>query len=204
MGKPQNKEGISHIFKYISLEQYEDALNNIEFRVAGTVERKLSEMDDYFLRYMLDFETRDSPCQFNVAKLERPFEYTLWIMRDGVREKETVDLVETFNYLLGLHVKRVCRFDEDGIIYRVVHGDKNGKTITVIWRTMPSSSIADKKVLENMLRKDKFFIETKVLKHKDFKAEQVFINGDFYVEGALPIESEFQDRMNVGFKSTGA
>ena len=34
-GKPLNNDGISHIFKYISLEQYEDALNNIEFREAG-------------------------------------------------------------------------------------------------------------------------------------------------------------------------
>ena len=60
-GKPQNTDGISHIFKYILLEQYEDSLNNIEFQVSGTVERKLTEIDDYFLRYMLDFETRDSP-----------------------------------------------------------------------------------------------------------------------------------------------
>lgn len=193
-GKPQNTDGISHIFRYILLEQYEDSLNNIEFQVSGTVERKLTEIDDYFLRYMLDFETRDSPCRFNVAKLERPFEYTLWIMRDGMRQKERVDLIETFNYLLGLHVKRLRRFDEDGVIYRVVHGEKNGKTITIIWRTTTNLN----------LEKDKKFIENKLLKNKEFKAEQVFINGDFFVENALPIESEFQDRMNVEFKSTRA
>ena len=193
-GKPLNNDGISHIFKYISLEQYEDALNNIEFREAGTVERKLSEMDDYFLRYMLDFETRDSPCRFNIAKLERPFEYVLWIMRNGVRQKEIVDLIETFNYLLGLHVKRIRRFDENGTIYRVVHGEKSGKTVTVIWRTTTKLN----------LEKDKKFIEEKLLKQKDFKAEQVYINGDFFVENALSVESEFQDRMNVEFKSNGA
>ncbi|MCK4828642.1 site-specific DNA-methyltransferase, partial [bacterium] len=68
-GKPQSTDGISHIFMYQSLEQYEDTLNNIEFTEAGTVQRTLADMDGYFLRYMLDFETRDSsPCRFNVEK----------------------------------------------------------------------------------------------------------------------------------------
>jgi len=31
-GKPVGREGISHVFKYIKLESYEDALNNIELR----------------------------------------------------------------------------------------------------------------------------------------------------------------------------
>ena len=48
-------------------------------------------------------------------------------MRNGVRQKEIVDLIETFNYLLGLHVKRIRRFDENGTIYRVVHGEKKRK-----------------------------------------------------------------------------
>ncbi|MDP3396867.1 MAG: site-specific DNA-methyltransferase [Methanoregula sp.] len=203
-GKPQKPDGISHMFKYIALEQYEDTLNNIDFREAGTVERTLADLGDYFLRYMLDFETRDSLCRFNISKIERPFEYTLKIMRDGIEHIETVDLVETFNYLLGIHVKRLRRFDQDGLIYRVVNGEIIGRSTTIIWRTMPTDSVADKKAVEKALQKDKKFIEETILKDKNFNADKVFINGDFYVEKALNIEHEFQKCMNVEFKSAGA
>ena len=122
-GQPQNTDGISHIFKYLTLEQYEDTLNNIDFMEGGTVQKTLMDMDGYVLRYMLDFETRESPCRMNTTKLERPFEYTLRITKDSEMHDETVDLVETFNYLLGLKVKRVRTFAENGTTYRVVHGE---------------------------------------------------------------------------------
>ncbi len=44
-GKPVDREGISHMFKYIELEQYEDSLNNIEF-----------DKDDKQLTYFNDEE----------------------------------------------------------------------------------------------------------------------------------------------------
>jgi adenine-specific DNA-methyltransferase len=187
-GKPQNTDGISHIFKYLTLEQYEDTLNNIEFIEGKTVQKTLGDLDGYILRYMLDFETRESPCRMNTAKLERPFEYTLRITKDSELHDETVDLIETFNYLLGLKVKRVRTFAENETTYRVVHGETlAGQTTTVIWRTTAGLD----------LKKDKAFIEEKVLKDPKLKAERVFINGDFHVEGALPIEPEFQRLMGA-------
>jgi len=187
-GKPQNTDGISHIFKYLTMEQYEDTLNNIEFKEAGTVQKTLMDMEGYLLRYMLDFETRESPCRMNVAKLERPFEYTLRITRDNQLHNETVDLVETFNYLLGLKVRRIRTFKDNGTTYRVVHGETlAGQPTTVIWRT----------IIGLDLKKDKKFIEETVLKDPKLKAERVYINGDFHVEGALPIEPEFQRLMGA-------
>jgi adenine-specific DNA-methyltransferase len=187
-GKPQNTDGVSHIFKYITLEQYEDTLNNIDFMEDGTVQKTLMDMDGYVLRYMLDFETRDSPCRMNTTKLERPFEYTLRITKDSELHDETVDLVETFNYLLGLKVKRVRTFAENGTTYRVVHGETlTGQTTTVVWRTLTGLD----------LKKDKTFIDEKILADPKLKAERIFINGDFHVEGALPIEPEFQRLMGA-------
>jgi adenine-specific DNA-methyltransferase len=187
-GKPQNTDGISHIFKYLTLEQYEDSLNNIDFMEGGTVQKTLMDMDGYMFRYMLDFETRESPCRMNVAKLDRPFEYTLRITKDSDLHDETVDLVETFNYLLGLKVKRVRTFPENGTTYRIVHGETlAGQPTTVIWRTTVGLD----------LKKDKEFIEETVLSDPKLKAERIFINGDFHVEGALPIEPEFQRLMGV-------
>jgi adenine-specific DNA-methyltransferase len=185
-GKPQNTDGISHIFKYLTLEQYEDALNNIEFQEGGTIQKTLMDMEGYVLRYMLDFETRESPCRMNVVKLEHPFDYTLRITKDSELHNETVDLVETFNYLLGLKVKRVRTFSENGTTYRVVHGETlAGQATTIIWRTTTGLD----------LKKDKEFIDEKILTDPYLKAERFFINGDFHVVGALPIEPEFQRLM---------
>lgn len=175
-------------FKYLTLEQYEDTLNNIEFQDAGTVQKTLMDLDGYFLRYMLDFETRESPCRMNVAKLEQPFNYRLQITRDSELHEETVDLVETFNYLLGLKVKRIRTFTENGTTYRIVHGETlASEPTTIVWRTTTGLD----------LKKDKEFIEGALLKDPKFRAERVFINSDFHVEGALPIEPEFQRLMDT-------
>ncbi len=68
--------GLSHAFKYIRLESYEDALGNISFEgPQGDL-----KFDDYVLRYMLGFETRKSETLLNVEKLAAPFSYQLDIM----------------------------------------------------------------------------------------------------------------------------
>ncbi len=185
-GKPQSTDGISHIFKYQYLEQYEDTLNNIEFKDAGSYQRTLSEMEGYFLRYMLDFETRDSsPCRFNVEKLTKPFDYTLRITHGNEMKDEKVDLVETFNYLLGIHVKQIKTFNNNSTYYRAVFGRKNEDEIAIIWRDT-----------ENIdLKADKAFIEGTIF--SCIKPSKTYINADFYVEGALPIEPEFKKLMVV-------
>ena len=182
-GKPQSTNGISHIFKYQTLEQYEDTLNNIEFTESGTVQRTLADMDGYFLRYMLDFETRDNPCRFNIEKLTKPFDYTLKITQGNELKEETVDLVETFNYLLGLHVKQIRTFTNNGTYYRAVLGTKDEDDIAIIWR--------DTEDLD--LKADKEFIEETII--GEFNPTKTYINSDFYVEGAHPIEPEFKKLM---------
>ena len=184
-GKPQSTNGISHIFKYQTLEQYEDTLNNIEFTEGGTIQRTLADMDGYFLRYMLDFETRDNPCRFNVEKLTKPFDYTLKITQGNELKEETVDLVETFNYLLGLHVRKIKTFTNNGIYYRVVLGTKDDDEIAIIWRDTEDLDI----------KEDKTFIEGTIL--NEFNPTKTYINSDFYVEGAHPIEPEFRKLMVV-------
>lgn len=188
-GKPQSNDGISHIFKYQCLEQYEDTLNNIEFKDAGSYQRTLYEMDGYFLRYMLDFETRESsPCRFNVEKLTNPFDYTLRIIHGNEMKDEKVDIVETFNYLLGIHVKQIKTFNNNGTYYRVVFGKKNEDEIAIIWRDTNNLDL-------KALQADKAFIEGTIL--SGINPAKTYINADFYVEGALPIEPEFKKLMVV-------
>jgi adenine-specific DNA-methyltransferase len=103
------------MFKYIRLESYEDALNNLA-EPAPTAEQAkvLSEnptlREDYMLHYMLDVETRGSPSLLSIDAFTDPTAYRLKAKRPGADEYETrpVDLLETFNYLLGLRVEHLA------------------------------------------------------------------------------------------------
>lgn len=199
-GKPvPGSTGQSHIFKYQTLEQYEDTLDNIVFREQdGTIARTLTGFSDYMLKYMLGFETRGSPCRLNTDLLKKPFDYTLRIRRRKLdtdhlkcssREEGPntwwdvkVDLVETFNYLIGLHVKRIVAYDENGLHYLIVHGkSQEDETVTVVWRNSPEGEAA--------LKADEQFINETV--KSQFPSSKLFINGQFFVKGADQIEPIF-------------
>lgn len=108
LGKPTSPEtGISHCFKVLKLEGYEDTLNNLQLRRPSGTGDLFNGMpkeahDDYLLRYMLDVESRGS--LLSVDDFKKPFDYTLNVAVDsaGAFEPRKIDLVETFNYLVGL------------------------------------------------------------------------------------------------------
>lgn len=112
-GKPVSRDGLSHAFKYLRLESYEDALNNLalrpspDLRAAGESFRR-----DYMLKYWLDFETKGSPSLLNIQTFDDPTDYRLNIKTPGTDEytERAVDLVETFNWLIGLHVEHLDRW----------------------------------------------------------------------------------------------
>ncbi len=186
-GKPVSREGTSHAFKYLKLESYEDALDNIAF----THEREGQEAfklygDDYLLRYMLDFETRDSDTLLNVEKLAAPFRYRLRL-RDG-EEKRTVsvDLPETFAYLLGLRV-RTRRVHHDGerryLVYRGSTPERG--EVAIIWRDTENWDETD-------FERDRDFVHENGLTEG---ADEVFVNGDSFIPKARPLEGIFKQRM---------
>ncbi|MGE4585589.1 MAG: DNA methyltransferase [Sphaerochaeta sp.] len=113
-GKPTaHHTGISHCFKYIRLESYEDTLNNLRFdnnpqrRKALAANPTLKE--DYMLHYLLDVETRGSQSLLNIDTFADPTAYTLEVKKPGTDEYATraVDLIETFNYLIGLRMLHI-------------------------------------------------------------------------------------------------
>lgn len=110
-GKPKNRDtGISHCFKYLRLESYEDTLNNLVLHsepirdktIAGTA----SLNEDYLLHYMLDVESKGSQSLLNIDAFNDPTSYVLKVKKPGSDEyiEKAVDLVETFNYLIGLRL----------------------------------------------------------------------------------------------------
>ncbi|MBP6059315.1 MAG: site-specific DNA-methyltransferase [Candidatus Saccharicenans sp.] len=154
-------------FKYQVLEQYEDALDNIELKENDQAGLKFG--DDYLLKYFLDFETRDSPYLLNIEHLKNPFGYKLKVNLEEVGEPEEtiVDVPETFNYLLGLKVKKIKTRDNHRK-YLFILGEKDGKDIAVVWRPYEDTWSDDD------LKKDKEFIIDEL---ETWAPHIVYING---------------------------
>lgn len=112
-GKPVTRDGVSLAIKYIRVESYEDALNNLALRPSADLTQASSDFAcDYMLRYWLDFETKGSPSLLNIEWFYDPTGYKLKIKKPGTDEyvEKAVDLVETFNWLIGLHVEHLDRW----------------------------------------------------------------------------------------------
>ncbi|BBJ29063.1 DNA methyltransferase [Athalassotoga saccharophila] len=169
-------------FKYHSIEQYEDTLNNIEF----TIKIQNNPFDDYFINYMLDFESKDSPCRVNIDKMKKPFEYKMKVIENSKEVTKNVDLIETFNYLIGLHVQKIKKLGNNGNKYVVIRGTMNDdKSVVVIWRNTDKID----------LQADKTFVESEILNGE--KPAYLFMNGQSIVPNALSLEMEFKHRMGA-------
>jgi len=138
-GKPISRKGLSQAIKYLKLESYEDTLNNLELERNTDQQFALDDnpefRENYILHYMLDFESKGS--LLDIDKFDTPFEYVLEIASSAVGETTPtkVDLVETFNYLLGLHVKTIRKIEGVVVVRGITQDDRN---IMVLWRTVPA------------------------------------------------------------------
>jgi len=178
-GKPQNSSGIGVFFKYHTLEQYEDSLENIEF---SDFQPSLYEFEDYFVKYMLDWETKKSKTFLNIDDLQDPFNYKLKIIDNYQSKTVNVDLVETFNYLLGLFVKKYEVIEVHDRKYIFTYGEKDNQNILIVWRSLKDID----------LQKDKQIIEKEIEK---FSPDKIYINGDAIVKNFEPIEPLFKNLM---------
>jgi len=178
-GRPQDADGIGVFFKYHTLEQYEDALENIEFEQP---QKTLYGLTDYFVKYMLEWETKGSKTFLNIDEMKDPFNYKLKIIENYQQKIVNVDLVETFNYLIGLNVGRYEVLQGNGMKYVFVFGDKDGKRIAVVWRSIKDIDF----------EKDREVIEGKL---KEFEPDEIYINGEALVKGFRHIEPLFKSLM---------
>jgi adenine-specific DNA-methyltransferase len=186
MATQEEAERSPRIVKYIRLESYEDALNNIEFD--DETGQQALKFEDYLLKYMLKWETKHSETLLNVEKMACPFTYKLHIHQDGQTREKSVDIPETFNYLLGLHVQTRRVYDDDGRRYLVYHGQTpEGRRVAVIWRETEGWQKAD-------LERDKNFVVEQKLTER---ADEVFVNGDSFIPNARTLEPVFKARMFV-------
>ena len=165
-GKPVSRDGISQCFKYIRLEQYEDTLNNLEIKKQQTDWRDDEFHESYMLSYMLDTETRDS--LLNLKMFVNPFNMSLKTTKDNELVETKVDMVETFNYLIGLNVETEDWFENDNIC--VVQGKthRGGLKTLVIWRNC--EEIDNEKLSR--------FFERMDFRTRDTEFDLIYVNGD--------------------------
>lgn len=185
-GKPKNRTtGVSQIIKYQNIESYEDTLNNIantnlvSYISPNCLEYSLNLNDDYLL---------------NNKVFEKPFECKMNIQINNEIKNVNIDLVETFNYLIGLYVdKSFITKVIDKQKYKLIVGNlRTGERVAVIWRDIDNDVLKSNKLLNE-------FVNENIEHLKD--AENIYINGDVSLDDTnlnnkiILIEEQFKKEM---------
>ena len=118
-GVPKDDLGSpNHVFKYQVLEQYEDILDHIEAE-------EVEEPENLPLKYIYRPEENKL---YDTLDLSRPFANKINYSKPT--KEGFVDLVETYNYLMGYEVRSIRTYSIKRKYYKVVH---SGSTL-VVWR----------------------------------------------------------------------
>ena len=198
--RKKHEEERSFTVKYIRLESYEDTLNNLMLSVEKLSSNKLFEdansREQYLLSYMLDVESKDSLLDLDL--FDKPFDYQLAINRHNEIHKTTVDLVETFNYLIGLNLSkqdqtrcfhadfirdkedklvvkdRMRQSDTGKFIYRMLKGTTcKGERTLVIWRQITGNLEEDNVALDGYFRTQEWYTN-----EGRWHPDVIYVNGD--------------------------
>lgn len=170
-GRPTSRDGVSQIIKYVRLESYEDACDNLALS-RGQEQQALLEgapslREGYVLNYMLEVESRGS--LLNLDRFTDPFNVEISITRNDESRHVKLDLVETFNYLLGLRVKSLRR--TKGVL-EVTGVSPTGDQVLVLWR---NTNEVDSQTLNDWFEKQAY-------NSRDTEFDLIYVNGDNNIE----------------------
>ena len=183
------------LVKVLRLESYEDALHNLATDATlAASEAKAAAFqsalggESYRLHYFARLPLEASASMLQTMLLDHPFHYALKILTDDGTEARTVDLVETFNWLLGLDVQRVRRWRHEKRVYLAVMGrDRASKRVLVVWR---DAAGLDPKA-------ERAFLDKQVAAlTKDAPFDRMLINGDS-AAGFEGLDSLFKQLMEA-------
>lgn len=185
------------ILKILRLESYEDALHNLVTEDTRNREapradaiRDMVGGDAYRLSYLARLPLEASASLLNLEALDHPFDYRIEVLTDSGPRSQSVDLVETFNYLYGLHVERPETWVNpiDNRHYRVVQArDKKRQKILMLWRDMEGYDPAN----------ERRFLEAK-LQELAVSFEECLINSDTATPGFRSLDGIFKQLVMEG------
>ena len=229
-GKPERfatteeAERSPRIIKILRLESYEDTLNNLAPHRSARQDDLLASAEaqgadqfkeEYMLRYMLDVETRGSQSLLNVKAFADPTAYKLKVKRPGSDESRevNVDLLETFNWLIGLTVQGIAlpqtftaefeRDTEGRLIlkgrlrqdlagpwwFRTVTGTTpDGRRTLIIWRKLTGNPEQDNLVLDTWFTRAGYSA-------KDSEFDLIYVNGDNNLENLKAADDTWKVRL---------
>ena len=142
-GKPVSRNGVSQLFKYVRLESYEDTMDSLVVTPLSDGQKDLLAKnpelaEDYRLRYSLGVETSNSAALLG-DEFRDPFAYIFSVVHNGGHKEVSVDLPETFNYLIGLRVESRRRID--GVL-TITGMDPEGRHCLILWRNLDEMDYA--------------------------------------------------------------
>ncbi|MFZ7223077.1 site-specific DNA-methyltransferase [Avibacterium avium] len=181
--------GVSQIVKVLKLESYEDTLNNIVLKGQDDFLKTLPEnvREDYLLRYLLDTESKAS--LLNSDDFRHPFDYRLNIATDsaGAYQSTVIDLIETFNYLLGIQVKNITD-EREKHAYVMIEGTLlNGESALIIWRDVEKMGYAEVA---------KLFCKQKIKPNSE-QYDVIYLNGDHDMANRWQNEDNSESQLNL-------
>lgn len=183
-GKPISRNGLSQLVKYVRIEGYEDASNNLSLTRTESqknlVENHSELKSNYVLNYMLDIESRRS--LLTLEKFAAPLNVELNIARNNESRVVRVDMVETFNYLLGLHVQTMRRLMG---IYEVTGTTPSGDQTLILWRNVNET---DNDALDEWFRKQAY-------NTRDREFDVIYVNGDNNLENLRRADETWKVRL---------
>ena len=229
-GKPKRRatkeeaERSPRIIKVLRLESYEDTLNNLETKRTENQQLLLDDAEaqgadglkeQYILRYLLDVETRGSQSLLNVQSFKDPTAYKLKVKKPGSDESRevNVDLLETFNWLIGLNVRRFAapqtfsatfkrdrekrlriwgrlELNAEGVYwFRTVSGTTpDGRQTLVIWRKLTGEPEQDNLVLDDWFARRGYTA-------KDSQFDLIYVNGGNNLENLKTADDTWRVRI---------
>ena len=210
--------------KVVRLESYEDTLNNLALARTDAQQSLLDTAGDefregYLLRYQLDVESEGSTSLLSVSAFDDPMNYELTVKQPGSDETRPtkVDLIETFNYLIGLTVDsitaprtftvettrdsfdrlQVASFqqDTDGTHwFRTITGtNPDGDNVLVIWRNRPGGDNLDGIEIDNTVL-NYWFGDKQQYSVKDTEFDLIYVNGDNNLENLRQTDEQWKVR----------
>lgn len=172
-GKPVKRDPVPGgvFYKCLTLESYDDALANVVLPADNPLFHQPGIQYGDAIRYLLDANTNRAALDLHA--FGKPFGWTTEVRRGGLIDpKHPVDLIETFNYLLGITVSRYQYFgspNELRYIEGTVQEHGQQRRVLILWRDV--DAVSDAKILA--LFDDKQFAP---VSHREY--DRIYINGD--------------------------
>ncbi|MHA2393371.1 MAG: DNA methyltransferase [Promethearchaeota archaeon] len=145
-------------FKYQYLEKFDDTIRNIK-----------------------NHQNQNSS-SLEIDNIQNPFDLKLTTSEKNQLKEANIDIIETFNYLMGIFITKIEVLEDKTRMYIFIEGNVDDDQIVVVWRS----------IIEIDYDRDKNIIKD-YLKDKDCR--YIYVNGKSLIKNSRSIEMELKKLM---------